>query len=185
MKSALLLAAALTAALPAMPAAAHPRDRDRYEHHHQGHWGRGGASTSYYRGHGYVVDNYRGYRLGPPPRGHHYVRDGDDVLLTVIATGIIAAVLADAGRRHDQGRGYDGYDGDRRDDSYREPTRGRSGVIQGPGGQTVWSESPDGRRTYTEQGPGGQRTWSETPEGGAYTDQGPDGQESRRYPPRY
>ena len=58
------------------------------------HWGRGERLPSAYRGRGYEVD-YRRYRLNAPPRGYHYVRVGNDVVLTAVATGVIASVIAD------------------------------------------------------------------------------------------
>lgn len=54
-------------------------------------WRRGDRLPSGYR---YTVVDYRPYRLAPPPRGYHYVRDDrGDILLTAIATGIIASVI--------------------------------------------------------------------------------------------
>jgi len=38
--------------------------------------------------------SYPQYRLAPPPRGYHYVRDDrGDILLAAIATGLIASVI--------------------------------------------------------------------------------------------
>lgn len=38
--------------------------------------------------------DYRGYRgLKAPPRGYHYVRSGNDVLLVAITSGVVASVL--------------------------------------------------------------------------------------------
>lgn len=56
-------------------------------------WSRGERLPSAYRGRGYVVD-YRPYGLAAPPRGYEYVRVGNDVILTAIATGVIASVVA-------------------------------------------------------------------------------------------
>jgi Ni/Co efflux regulator RcnB len=55
-------------------------------------WHRGDRLPTAYRGRAYAVD-YRAYRLAPPPRGYEYRRVGDDVVLTAIASGIIASVL--------------------------------------------------------------------------------------------
>jgi Ni/Co efflux regulator RcnB len=55
-------------------------------------WRRGERLPTAYRGSAYAVD-YRAYRLSAPPRGYEYRRVGDDVVLTAIATGIIASVL--------------------------------------------------------------------------------------------
>jgi Ni/Co efflux regulator RcnB len=55
-------------------------------------WRRGERLPAAYRGRAYAVD-YRAYRLSAPPRGYEYRRVGDDVVLTAIASGIIASVL--------------------------------------------------------------------------------------------
>jgi Ni/Co efflux regulator RcnB len=57
-------------------------------------WHRGDRLPAEYRGRGYVVD-YRAYRLAPPPRGYQYVRVGNDVVLTAVATGVIASVISE------------------------------------------------------------------------------------------
>lgn len=57
-------------------------------------WSRG--ARYYDRGYAptYVVNDYYGYGLRQPPRGHHWRRDDrGDFLLVAIATGIIAEVL--------------------------------------------------------------------------------------------
>lgn len=46
-----------------------------------------------YRDNRYVVNDWRARRLSAPPRGHHWVRAGDDYVLAAIATGLIAQVL--------------------------------------------------------------------------------------------
>ena len=57
------------------------------------HWRRGDRLPRYYRDHYRSVD-YRYYRLRPPPRGYHYVRDDrGDFLLVGIATGVILGVI--------------------------------------------------------------------------------------------
>ncbi|MDB5472686.1 MAG: putative secreted protein [Caulobacter sp.] len=55
-------------------------------------WSRGQYLPPAYRDRGYYVD-YRAYHLAPPPRGYGYYRHGDDVILTAIATGLIASVV--------------------------------------------------------------------------------------------
>jgi len=55
-------------------------------------WRHGEKLPPAYRGRAYQVD-YRAYRLAPPPRGYQYVRVGNDVVLTAIATGVIASVI--------------------------------------------------------------------------------------------
>ncbi|HYE43601.1 MAG TPA: RcnB family protein [Caulobacteraceae bacterium] len=57
-------------------------------------WRRGERLPSHYRSRAYVVD-YRMYGLGAPPRGYHYVRVDNDVILTAVATGVIASVVFD------------------------------------------------------------------------------------------
>ena len=57
------------------------------------HWQRGERLPRAYYARPYVVYGYRGYRLYDPPRGYHWVRVGDDVLLTAIATGIVLDVV--------------------------------------------------------------------------------------------
>lgn len=59
-------------------------------------WRRGDRLPSYYQSRYRQVD-YRHYRVAPPPRGYHYVRDDDrgELLLVGITTGIIlGAILA-------------------------------------------------------------------------------------------
>ncbi len=46
-----------------------------------------------YRDNRYVVTDWRARHLSAPPRGHHWVRTGNDYVLAAIATGIIAQVL--------------------------------------------------------------------------------------------
>lgn len=50
-----------------------------------GHWERGHR----YYGRNVVVYDYGSYRLRPPPRGYHWVRENNDFLLVAVATGII------------------------------------------------------------------------------------------------
>jgi Ni/Co efflux regulator RcnB len=85
-----------------------PRHDDRYERraqrqfkagryqpprgYHARQWRRGDRLPANYRTRTYVVD-YRRYALAPPPRGYQYVRVGNDVMLTAIATGVISSVI--------------------------------------------------------------------------------------------
>lgn len=48
---------------------------------------------AYYRTPHYVVRDWRGHRLAPPPRGYHWVQTGADYLLVAIGTGLIAQVV--------------------------------------------------------------------------------------------
>jgi len=57
-------------------------------------WSYGQRMPSYYRSNQYVVNDYGRYGLRAPPRGYHYVRSGDDVVLAAIAGGLITAVIA-------------------------------------------------------------------------------------------
>jgi len=54
---------------------------------------RGDRLDSQYRHHNYVVDDWRGHRLSPPPRGYHWVQTGGDYVLVAIATGVIMQIL--------------------------------------------------------------------------------------------
>ena len=54
---------------------------------------RGGRLPQQYRGHQYVVDDWRGHHLSAPPRGYQWVQTGGDYVLVAIATGIIAQLL--------------------------------------------------------------------------------------------
>jgi len=56
-------------------------------------WAYGQRLPSYYSN-GYVVNNYSSYGLRAPPRGYHYVRSGNDVVLAAVAGGLITAVIA-------------------------------------------------------------------------------------------
>lgn len=57
-------------------------------------WQRGQRLPTDYRK--VVVRDSRNYHLNAPPRGYEYVRVGNDVILTAVATGIISAVIANA-----------------------------------------------------------------------------------------
>lgn len=56
------------------------------------HWRRGDRLPPEYHSRAYVID-YKRYHLAPPPRGYHYVRVGDDVVLAAIASGVISSVI--------------------------------------------------------------------------------------------
>lgn len=56
-------------------------------------WRAGERLPSGYRHTRYVVHDYRSYRLYSPPRGHQWVRVDHDVVLTALATGVVAAVV--------------------------------------------------------------------------------------------
>jgi Ni/Co efflux regulator RcnB len=54
---------------------------------------RGGYIPRDFRNHQYYVNDYRAYRLSPPPRGQQWVRVGSDYVLIAIATGLIANIV--------------------------------------------------------------------------------------------
>lgn len=54
---------------------------------------RGGRLDKEYRDSRYVVTDWRDRHLSAPPKGHHWVRAGNDYVLAAIATGLIAQVL--------------------------------------------------------------------------------------------
>ena len=58
-------------------------------------WLRGDYLPSVYRAPRYVVYDYGRYGLYAPPRGSHWVRVGNDVLLTAITTGVVVNVMSD------------------------------------------------------------------------------------------
>jgi Ni/Co efflux regulator RcnB len=118
----LLLASSLAATLLLSSAAAfardnhddkgkHDRDRDRHgyydghkdkgKHDNGHHYGqvkkayrRGDYVPQAYWAPRYYVNDYRSYRLAPPPRGYRWVRPQDDrYLLVEIATGVISQAL--------------------------------------------------------------------------------------------
>jgi len=55
-------------------------------------WHRGDRLPDTYRSKAYVVE-YKRYGLAAPPRGYNYVRVGNDVMLTAIATGVVSSVI--------------------------------------------------------------------------------------------
>lgn len=64
------------------------------KNYHAQTWRRGERLPADYRR--AEIRDWRAYHLTPPPRGYHYVRVGNDVVLTAIATGIISVVIANA-----------------------------------------------------------------------------------------
>ena len=58
-------------------------------------WHRGDRLPRSWYGPSYIVYDWRPYRLYSPPYGYHWVRVGDDVVLTAIATGIVLDVIYD------------------------------------------------------------------------------------------
>lgn len=112
MKSRLsMLAAALLASLamagtavaqqgpPGPPGPPHYPPGHAYGHDHRPpppphRWVRGERFQDHYHGRVIVVNDYRSYRLRPPPRGYHWVRDdNNNLLLVAIATGVITDMV--------------------------------------------------------------------------------------------
>jgi Ni/Co efflux regulator RcnB len=56
-------------------------------------WYRGARLPAAYYAPRYVVHNYGSYRLRPPPRGYHWVRVDNDVVLAAITTGVVMQVI--------------------------------------------------------------------------------------------
>jgi len=54
---------------------------------------RGDRLPAHYHRRDYVVEDWRRYHLHEPPRGHHWVRVGNDYVLVAIATGVIAELM--------------------------------------------------------------------------------------------
>lgn len=81
------------------------RDYARYRYHYGSYhaprgyyyrtWHRGDRLPHGWYGSSYVVHDWRPYRLYSPPYGYHWVRVGNDVVLTALATGIVLDVLYD------------------------------------------------------------------------------------------
>ena len=68
-------------------------DRGYYYNARGPEFRRGGYIPREYRNRQYVVNNYRAYRLAPPPRGQQWVQVGGDYVLIAIATGLIANIV--------------------------------------------------------------------------------------------
>lgn len=76
---------------PRFRAAAYQAPRGFYRHS----WRAGERLPYGYRATRYVVNDYHHYRLYAPPRGHQWIRIDRDVVLTAVATGVVAAVVYD------------------------------------------------------------------------------------------
>ena len=68
-------------------------DRRTYYNARGPEFRRGGYIPREYRNPTYVINDYRPYRLSPPPRNHQWVQVGADYVLIAIATGIIANIV--------------------------------------------------------------------------------------------
>ena len=56
-------------------------------------WRQGAHLPRAYYAPRYVVHNYAAYRLRPPPRGYHWVRVDNDVVLAAVTTGLVMQVI--------------------------------------------------------------------------------------------
>ena len=56
---------------------------------------RGEYVPHHYRQRQYYVNDWHAHQLYAPPYGYHWVRVGNDVLLTALATGVVLDVLYD------------------------------------------------------------------------------------------
>ena len=57
-------------------------------------WRQGDRLPSAYRKRVYVVNDYHSYRLHQPPRGYHWVRVDNNVVLAAVATGVVLEVVS-------------------------------------------------------------------------------------------
>ncbi len=98
--TAALMAAAMvlpTMAAPAMAAPQHHDDKGHASKQASYHSFKKGEKFDKSRARDYREVDYRKYKkLKAPPRGYHYVRSGNDILLVGITSGIVASVLAGA-----------------------------------------------------------------------------------------
>lgn len=105
--TATLLAAALIAPVIATPAVAAPGHSQSQSHlqkqHQQAGHQQSGKGPQFRKGEKFVrnrathyqVVDYRKYRnVKAPPKGYHYVRSGNDMLLVGVTSGIVAAVTS-------------------------------------------------------------------------------------------
>lgn len=58
-------------------------------------WHRGAYLPAAYYAPRYIVRDYHSYHLYAPPRGYHWVRVGNDVILAAVATGLVMNVISD------------------------------------------------------------------------------------------
>lgn len=119
MKKLMLIALCASSLMPAAPVYAqhHRPDRNDRQHHRPDRgdrsgfeerrhsselrhrrWRRGERFDRRYARNYEVIDYRRHRGLRPPPRGYRYVRSGNDAVMVGIATGIVAAVIANAVR---------------------------------------------------------------------------------------
>jgi Ni/Co efflux regulator RcnB len=61
--------------------------------YHYRSWRYGDHLPRSYYSRRYVVNDYYAYRLRPPPRGYHWVRVDNDVVLAAVASGIVVSAV--------------------------------------------------------------------------------------------
>jgi Ni/Co efflux regulator RcnB len=61
--------------------------------YHYRSWRYGDHLPRAYYSRRYIVNDYHVYHLRPPPRGYHYVRVDNDVVLAAIASGIVVSAI--------------------------------------------------------------------------------------------
>ena len=61
--------------------------------YHYRHWRHGDHLPRAYYSSSYIVRDYHVYHLSPPPRGHHWVRVNNDVVLAAVASGLVVSVV--------------------------------------------------------------------------------------------
>lgn len=127
---------------------------DEREHHEFHEWQRGQVLPSRYRSQGYVISDWNRYGLQAPPRGYQYYRQGDNVLLTAIASGLISAVIANVLNRnsgYQQQQPY-GYGYGQADRGYGQRGYGQPSYGYGQRGYGYGQQQPYG---YGQQQPYG------------------------------
>jgi Ni/Co efflux regulator RcnB len=70
-------------------------DYRRPHGYHHRYWRQGDRLPRAYYAPRYVVHHYHHYNLRRPPRGYHWVRVDNDIVLAAIATGIVSHVIYD------------------------------------------------------------------------------------------
>lgn len=70
------------------------KHKGHHKYRHDREFHRGEHIPTVYLERDYYVEDYRVYRLAPPPRGHRWVRTDDGkYILIAVATGIIADII--------------------------------------------------------------------------------------------
>ena len=77
------------------------RDRDRDERH-QPRWSAGDRVTNEYLSSRYIIGEWERTGLSRPPRGHEWIRVGDEYMLVRVRDQMIAKVIVGDPRRRDR-----------------------------------------------------------------------------------